>query len=302
MIDNNKKIIDALYYDNRIETLDIDKLNNLLDEEISRDNPDFDLIDEITESIIELKNIRKPEIDIDSEIRTIKRRGIKHSFKFRLPKFISVAVAVSTIVIVNLFASPFIADSVKNFFPAMYTQENKTILDFTNSGAEKKYENIIPDNSDYNIIQKQTALHGLDVYMPTEGIPFDDCTMYVLYTENNGIASELSFTAEYYEKSEKKKKQSQKIIDISYEIINSDNLDEKVIELSEDNVLDSGFIIDGMDAYVFFNRTAAEWPNCQRYYTMYFYQSISETEGILTKVDTIGLDHDEAYKIFKSFR
>lgn len=300
-MNNINKIIDALCSDNSIEATDTEKLERLRDEEIARDNPDFDLIDEITEYIIELKNIKKPEIDIDSEIHSIKRRGIKHNLKFRLPKIVSVAAVVAVIVVANLFVSPFVADSVRNFFPAIYTQENKTFLDFTNSNAEKKYGNVLPDKSNYNIIQEQTAMSGLNVYVPTKGIPFDECTMYVLYTKSNGIVSEISFTAEYWGKSEKRDR-LQKIVDVSYEVINSDNLNEKVIELSEDSVLDSGFLIDGMDAYVFFDRTAAKWPNCQRYYTMYFYQNTSETEGILTKVETIGLEHDEAYKIFKSFK
>lgn len=300
-MDNAEKVIKALCSDNSIEIPDIEKLERILEEEIARDNPDFDLIDEITATILELKNIDVPETDIDSEIRKIKHRGIKHRLKFRLPRFLSVAAVITVIVAVNLFASPFIADGVKNFFPSIDTRNNKTVLDFTNSGTEKEYVNVPTKESNYNIIRKLTSLYGFNVYIPTEGIPLNEDSMYMEYEKDNGVINYISFTIDYKQDNENKIR-VQKTVSISYEIVDDNNLDKKVIELSEDSVLDSGFLIDGMDAYVFFDRTAAEWPNCQRCYTMYFYQSISETEGILTTVDTYSLSHDEAYKIFKSFK
>lgn len=299
-MDNAEKVIKALCSDNSIEIPDIEKLERILEEEIARDNPDFDLIDEITATILELKNIDVPETDIDSEIRKIKHRGIKHRLKFRLPRFLSVAAVITVIVAVNLFASPFIADGVKNFFPSIDTRNNKTVLDFTNSGTEKEYGIVPQKESNYNVIKEQTSAHGFDVYIPTEGIPSNEYSMIINYNKSDNIVKDIMFVIDYSQ--ETKDNSFQKIISISYQLIDNENLDKKVFELSEDSVLDGGFLIDGMDAYVFFNRKAAEWPNCQRYYTMYFYQSISETEGILTTVDTIGLSHDEAYKIFKSFK
>lgn len=294
-MNNINKIIDALCSDNSIEATDTEKLERLRDEEIARDNPDFDLIDEITEYIIELKNIKKPEIDIDSEIHSIKRRGIKHNLKFRLPKIVSVAVVVAVIVVANLFVSPFVADSVKNFFPAIYTQENKTILDFNNSEQNKSSDHIQQENSNCYIIKEITKAYGMNVYVPTEGIPTEKYNMEIHYTNDDSGASDIIFFMKRYDN-------ACKSICIQYTVIESESMDSKIVELSEDSVLDSGFIIDGMDAYVFFSRAAARWPNCTREYTMYFYQKISDEKGILTEVETFGLEHDEAYKIFKSFK
>lgn len=297
-MDNNKKIIYDICCDNHIEIPDIESLENRLEEEMSRDNPDFDLIDEITGTILELKNITVPEIDIDSEIRTIKRKGIKqHHLKFRLPKFLSVAAVIAVVTAVNLFASLFIADGVRNFFPSIDTRDNKTVLDFRYSDSEKN-SSFQPKKSNYNIIRDLTAMHGMNVYIPTEGLPSNEISMNILYERENGIVKSITFLANYQSDNH----YSSTWVDISYQVIDSDNLDGKIVELSENSVLDGGFLIDGMEAYVFFDRAAAEWPNNMRHYTMYFYQQTSATEGVLTTVDTSNLDEEQAYKIFKSFK
>lgn len=97
-------VIKNLVSDENIELPDIKKLENRREEELARDNPDFELIDEITKTIIELKEIPLKEIDIDSEINFLNRKKVKYHKKIKLPKAAVAAAAVSA-VILTIFLS-----------------------------------------------------------------------------------------------------------------------------------------------------------------------------------------------------
>lgn len=298
-MNNSEKIIDGLYSDEKIEFPDINKLENMRDEELARDNPDFELIDEITKTILEIKNIPENKIDIESEINILKRKNIKHKRKIRISKLMPAMIAIVAVVTINIFASPFIADSVKNFFPSIYPTIDGTMLDFSISNETHKHSDRNTDikstEPNINEIKEIAISHGYDIYIPTEMPEMDGIkNVYYNNSSHSGISIGYSF--------ETRQDNTQYIINISYDLVDERNYEKKIVNLSKDSVLDSGFLTDGIDTYVFFSRAAASFPNNQIVYNMYFYDKISENNGILTQMTTIGFTHDEAYKIFKSFK
>ena len=75
------RIIDSIINDDSIETPDISRTERLLEEEIIRDNPDFELIDELTKLLSEQKGIELNNIDEDNESAEIKRKATRISRK-----------------------------------------------------------------------------------------------------------------------------------------------------------------------------------------------------------------------------
>ena len=66
-----------LIEDESIEIPDIEELNKMLSDEIGRDSPDYDLIDEITQLIMEKKGLES-NVSPENGISAIKRRSLKH--------------------------------------------------------------------------------------------------------------------------------------------------------------------------------------------------------------------------------
>ncbi|MCM1506645.1 MAG: hypothetical protein NC177_05860 [Ruminococcus flavefaciens] len=307
-MDKAEKIIKALCSDSHIETPDIKTLERLRDEELARDNPDFELIDEITKNILELKNIPETKIDIEQEIHAIKRRGIKRHGKIKISRFVSVAVVAVCLITANIFASPFIADGVRNFFPSIYTQNNKVFIDFNNAGEKnnsieeekEETEKYIQRNSmGLGDIKTFAETHGLNVYVPTDEILDQDYKMDISYSNTHDRGIRLDFQLEYSD--DRTDLTKMKTLDLIYEVIDDKNLNNKIIEITDGSILDGGFLIDGMDAYVLFEEGMYKSHNAS-IYTMYFYEKLSDDKGILTIAGTIGFDHDQAYNIFKSFK
>lgn len=75
------RIIDSIINDDSIETPDISRTERLLEEEIIRDNPDFELIDELTKLLSEQKGIELNNIDEDNESAEIKQKATRISRK-----------------------------------------------------------------------------------------------------------------------------------------------------------------------------------------------------------------------------
>ena len=298
-MNNIEKIIDRLRSDEKIEIPDINKLENMRDEELARDNPDFELIDEITKTILEIKNIHENKFDIESEINILKRKSIKHKRKIQISKFIAVAVAIPALIALNVLANPFIADGVRNFFPSIYPTSNGTILDFTipneiqKSNDENNY--IKSTEPSLNQIKELIMSQGYNIYIPTE-MPEKEGTKNISYNNSSISGISIDYSFHHYSDDEKF------TIEISYDLVDERNCEKKIVNLSKDSVLDSGFLTNGIDTYVFFSRSAASFPTNQIIYNMYFFDKISDHNGILTQVTTTGLEHDEAYKIFKSFK
>ena len=74
----NKKeqiIIEKILSDGSIADITAEELEKELDEELKKPEPDYDLVEELTEAIIEARGQAVRKIDVQSEISKIKRRA-----------------------------------------------------------------------------------------------------------------------------------------------------------------------------------------------------------------------------------
>ncbi len=291
-------IMKNLFYDENIELPDIKKLEYLLSEELARDNPDFELIDEITKAIIELKEIPLKEIDIDSEINFLNRKKIKYHKKRKLPKFAVTAAVVSAIILTNCLASPFIAEGVRNFFPSLLQTKDKVILNFNNSNEKYHDTNIDIEEHEISDIRDFAAFHGMNIYAP-EWIPEGEFTVEMEYRTNSDDEEICSFIFDWLQED---LSLSQKSLGLHYELLDDKSRDLKILEISSGSKLQENILIDGIDAYIFFEEDIYTKRHDLLFFTMYFYDRISEDKGILTTAYVVGMDMEEAYKIFESFR
>ena len=289
-------VIKKLCADKNIEIPDIKKLENLCAEEMARDNPDFDLIDEITKTIIELKEITPKKLDIDSEISLLNRKKIKCRKKRKFSRFAVTAAAVSVLILTNFFVSPFIAEGVKNIFPSLCQSKDKVILDFNNSNGNNHESYINIEEPEISDVRDFAELHGMNVYVP-EWIPEGEFTVTKEYRSNFEGRTYCSFLFDWPQEDN-----SQKAFGLDYELIDDKKYEQKILEISAGSKIQENILINGIDAYVFFEEDFYERRHDWLFFTMYFYDKISEDKGIITTTYTIGMDKEEAYKIFKSFR
>lgn len=82
-MENIKHILEKIRSDGSFGELNSEELTKQLDRELAKPNPDYDLVDELTAAILEAKGKTVKEIDVQTEIRTIKQKSIKH---FKFPK------------------------------------------------------------------------------------------------------------------------------------------------------------------------------------------------------------------------
>lgn len=289
-------VIKKLCADKNIEIPDIKKLENLCAEEIARDNPDFGLIDEITKTILELKGITPEEPDIDSEISILNRKKIKYRKKRKLPKAAAVAAAVSVVILTNFLVSPFIAEGVKNIFPSLWQSKDKVILDFNNSNGNNHESYINIEEPEISDVRDFAELHGMNVYAP-EWIPEGEFTVTKEYKSSVDGRTYCSFLFDWSQEDI-----LQRSLGLDYELIDDKKYEQKILEISSGTKIQENILINGIDAYVFFEEDVYERRHDLLFFTMYFYDKISEDKGIITTAYTVGMDKEEAYKIFKSFR
>ena len=116
----NKKeqiIIEKILSDSSTADITAEELEKELDEELKKPEPDYDLVEELTEAIIEARGQAVRKIDVQSEISEIKRRANAEEKKFRCPKRVA-AVSAACLVLVgaNTFS---IASWGMNIFSAI---------------------------------------------------------------------------------------------------------------------------------------------------------------------------------------
>lgn len=63
-----------------------DELRELLDKELAKANPDYDLVDELTKSVIEAEGKKPLSADIDSELEKFQNKMAESRGTFRIPK------------------------------------------------------------------------------------------------------------------------------------------------------------------------------------------------------------------------
>lgn len=85
---NKKKqiIIEKILSDSSIADITADELEKELDEELKKPKPDYDLVEELTEAIIEARGQAVRKIDVQSEISKIKRRANAGKKRSKCPK------------------------------------------------------------------------------------------------------------------------------------------------------------------------------------------------------------------------
>lgn len=148
-MENKDYILEKIRSDSSFGKLNAEELEKQLDRELAKPNPDYDLVDELTAAILEARGKVVKEIDVQSEIRTIKQKSIKH---FKCPKWaITVSAACLVLICANTVS---VAAWGTNIFSAFvqFTKGDLTI-DFS-----KQEQNIISlptsENDPYGIKEK----------------------------------------------------------------------------------------------------------------------------------------------------
>ncbi len=123
-MENIKHILEKIRSDGSFGELSAEELTKQLDLELAKPNPDYDLVDELSAAILEARGKAVKEIDVQSELGTIKQKSIKH---FRYPKWaITVSAACLVLICANTVS---VAACGTNIFSAFvqFTKGDLTI-------------------------------------------------------------------------------------------------------------------------------------------------------------------------------
>lgn len=136
-----------------------DELRELLDKELAKANPDYDLVDELTKSIIEAEGKKLLSADIDSELEKFQSKMAENCGTFRIPKWaVGLSAACVMLICANCIS---VAAWDKNIVSA--------VIEFTKGGFSVSFD------------KKDTA------ELPTsENDPFGmiaECAKYGIYPE-----------------------------------------------------------------------------------------------------------------------
>lgn len=199
-MENIKHILEKIHSDDSFGELSAEGLTKQLDLELAKPNPDYDLVDELSAAILEARGKTVKEIDVQSELGTIKQKSIKH---FKCPKW---AIAVSAACFVLICANTVsVAAWGTNIFSAFvqFTKGDLTI-DFS-----KQEQNVISlptsENDPYGIKAKcaEYDVYPITPYYLPEGFILTDCTENILnhstdlrfFYENDNAKLILSYEA-----------------------------------------------------------------------------------------------------------
>lgn len=185
----DKKIINDILTAEPFKELSTEELTEELDKEMKKDEPDYDLIDELTAAILEAKNmsVSMENEDLKEQAAIIKKKADKKKSHFRIPKWaVAACAALITVTIANTVS---VAALGMNIF--------SVAIEYTKSGFSVDFdeqEHIdLPKSEDdpYGFIAK---LAEFDIefetphYIP-EGFVFTDVTTNV----NEGYATDVVF-------------------------------------------------------------------------------------------------------------
>lgn len=283
-----KYIIDKISSDENIETPDLSQLEEALDSELAKTEPDFDLVDELTKTILELRNVPERRLDITEEIASVKRRGIKGKKHKKASIFSWVAVAVCFLLVGGVLSVP---DAVGENISRCLTKKGKNfVVDLNYSRLKDKKEfDRNRDNDPYGIKAFAEA-YGMEVCAPT-------CEMegeYYLHVSDFSVCYGHNHLRANYRWDYPDSRTTYLCID--YCEISCDNIESLKKEYEDYFVSQETIIINGIDAYVFYFELFDGFP----YYELVFYDEESPDSGIFTQVTCGGKSYDEAMKIFKS--
>lgn len=91
-MENKEYILEKIRSDDSFGNVNAEELTVQLDRELAKPNPDYDLVDELTAAILEARRKAVQEIDVQSEIKAIKKKADNGIKRFRCPRW---AVAAS---------------------------------------------------------------------------------------------------------------------------------------------------------------------------------------------------------------
>lgn len=135
----NQKSITAVFNDNKVNNELINSFNAIIDEELEKENPDFDIIDECAEAINEIYN----EQNIVPAIRLMitKKQVMKYcKHKAHGNNTMKAVVAACMVLIIGgaaaINASPALAENIKSFFETIISTLQNASDDTENSDSK----------------------------------------------------------------------------------------------------------------------------------------------------------------------
>lgn len=98
----DKNVLNDIISAEPFKELSAEELTKELDAEIAKPNPDYDLVDELTEAILEARKtpVKKEEEDIEAEIAMIKEKANAKKRIFRCPKWVAAVSAACLMLVV----------------------------------------------------------------------------------------------------------------------------------------------------------------------------------------------------------
>lgn len=102
IIKMDKNVLNDIISAEPFKELSAEELTKELDSEMAKPNPDFDLVDELTEAILEARKtpVKKEEKDIEAEIAMIKEKANAKKRIFRCPKWVAAVSAACLMLVV----------------------------------------------------------------------------------------------------------------------------------------------------------------------------------------------------------
>ncbi len=136
-----ENIFEKIYSDTSVMLPDNSELNDMLKAEIAKENPDTELIDELISAIAENDNLIIPDIDIENQLFSIKRKaGINRRKGLFKQKKAAIAAVVALITVGNIST---LTVSGENLFTAAFRKGEQIFIDL------KKIKND-SQSSEYN--------------------------------------------------------------------------------------------------------------------------------------------------------
>lgn len=180
-MENKDYILEKIRSDGSFGTLNAEELEKQLDREFAKPNPDYDLVDELTAAILETRGKVVKEIDVQSEIRTIKNKADKGIKRFRCPKWV-VAVSAACIVFIGANTVSTAAWGMNIFSAIVQISKGGISINLNNSEKQGAIELPTSDNDPYGIKAKcaEYDISPITPYYLPEGFKLTDCKENIL--------------------------------------------------------------------------------------------------------------------------
>lgn len=224
-----KNIYEILYSDSKIVPLDIDELNKMLEDEMAKENPDTDLLDELTLAIIETENLSIKNTDIEKELCEIRN---KTSSKPKIKVWKSALIAACAILLIgNVYTMTTFGD---NLFSAAFQKGEQLIVDLAKIKNNKNTYNtdylFAPMTTDKDPlgIKSLCSIFGAEpVSIPT-WIPENLSYKEMIYSVSD---SHFTINIVFYDKTDKKDSVNSEYLSVTYHFFdNNIALDDYITE------------------------------------------------------------------------